>query len=80
MDDGPIIGQAAVPVLTGDTPEALAARVLAAEHKLYPAALALVAHGQAKLNGNAVELQPAVNAEVNQDQVLSSPFRLGTGY
>jgi len=43
MDDGPIIAQAAVPVLPGDTPEALAERVLAAEHKLYPQALALVA-------------------------------------
>jgi phosphoribosylglycinamide formyltransferase-1 len=43
MDNGPIIAQAAVPVLQGDTPEALAARVLAAEHLLYPKALALVA-------------------------------------
>jgi phosphoribosylglycinamide formyltransferase-1 len=40
VDDGPILGQAAVPVLTGDTEETLAARVLAAEHKLYPACLA----------------------------------------
>lgn len=80
MDDGPIIGQAAVPVMSGDTPEALAARVLASEHKLYPAALALVARGQVALNGNAVEFQPVVNAGVNQDQVLFSPFRLGNGY
>jgi phosphoribosylglycinamide formyltransferase 1 len=36
MDAGPIIGQAAVPVLAGDTPETLAARILAAEHQLYP--------------------------------------------
>ena len=43
MDDGPIIAQAAVPVLPGDTPDALAARVLAVEHRLYPWALALVA-------------------------------------
>ncbi len=43
MDNGPIIAQAAVPVLPGDTPEALGARVLAAEHLLYPKALALVA-------------------------------------
>ncbi len=43
MDDGPIIGQAAVPVLASDTPETLAARVLAQEHKLYPATLAAVA-------------------------------------
>ena len=43
MDNGPIIAQAAVPVLEGDTPEALAARVLAAEHLLYPKVLAQVA-------------------------------------
>ncbi len=40
MDDGPILAQAAVPVLPGDTPDGLAARVLAQEHRLYPAALA----------------------------------------
>jgi phosphoribosylglycinamide formyltransferase-1 len=39
LDDGPIIGQAAVPVRNGDTEETLAARVLAAEHLLYPLAL-----------------------------------------
>jgi phosphoribosylglycinamide formyltransferase-1 len=39
LDSGPILGQARVPVLPGDTPETLAARVLAAEHRLYPAAL-----------------------------------------
>ena len=43
MDSGPIIAQAAVPVSPADTPEVLAARVLAAEHILYPRALALVA-------------------------------------
>lgn len=40
LDDGPILGQARVPVLTGDTEETLAARVLEAEHVLYPACLA----------------------------------------
>lgn len=47
MDDGPIIAQAAVPVRADDTEASLAARVLAAEHRLYPAALALVASGKA---------------------------------
>jgi phosphoribosylglycinamide formyltransferase-1 len=47
VDDGPVIAQAKVPVLAGDTAETLAARVLAEEHKLYPAALALVAAGGA---------------------------------
>jgi phosphoribosylglycinamide formyltransferase-1 len=49
VDAGPIIAQAAVPVLAGDTPDALAARVLAAEHRLYPHALALLASGAARL-------------------------------
>ena len=49
MDSGPIIAQAAVPVMPGDTSESLAARVLAAEHKLYPLALRLVASGQVQV-------------------------------
>ncbi|MDB5592462.1 MAG: phosphoribosylglycinamide formyltransferase [Enterovirga sp.] len=40
LDSGPIIAQAAVPVLPGDTPETLGRRVLAEEHRLFPAALA----------------------------------------
>ena len=40
MDEGPILGQAVVPVLPGDTPDILAARVLVEEHRLYPAVLA----------------------------------------
>jgi phosphoribosylglycinamide formyltransferase-1 len=55
LDSGPIIAQAAVPVLPDDTPEALAARVLNEEHKLYPRALRLVAEGKVKLeNGHVV--------------------------
>ncbi len=45
MDEGPILAQAAVPVLAGDDPETLASRVLVAEHALYPAALAAFASG-----------------------------------
>lgn len=51
VDEGPIIAQAAVPVLEGDDEAALAARVLAAEHLLYPAALGWVASGHAWLEG-----------------------------
>ncbi|MBV0890392.1 phosphoribosylglycinamide formyltransferase [Paracoccus sp. Z118] len=47
LDDGPVLGQARVPVLAGDTPDALAARVLTAEHRLYPAVLRRFAAGQA---------------------------------
>lgn len=43
LDSGPVIAQAEVPVLPGDTAETLSARVLAEEHKLYPKALAMVA-------------------------------------
>ena len=45
MDEGPILAQAAVPVLDGDTEDTLAARVLAQEHLLYPLALAAMASG-----------------------------------
>jgi phosphoribosylglycinamide formyltransferase-1 len=54
MDDGPIIAQAAVPVNPGDTAESLAARVLEAEHKLYPHALQLVASGAVRVEGEHV--------------------------
>jgi phosphoribosylglycinamide formyltransferase-1 len=54
VDDGPIVAQAAVPVLSHDTADELAARVLAAEHRLYPHALALVASGRARVEGERV--------------------------
>lgn len=55
MDDGPIIAQAAVPVIAGDTPETLAARVLTVEHRAYPLALRLVAEGKVAMqDGRAV--------------------------
>jgi phosphoribosylglycinamide formyltransferase-1 len=46
LDDGPILGQARVPILAGDSPDALAARVLVQEHQLYPAVLRRFAAGQ----------------------------------
>ncbi len=54
MDEGPIIAQAAVAVLDSDTPASLAARVLAQEHIIYPAALARVAEGRLRVQGNRV--------------------------
>lgn len=45
LDGGPILGQARVPVLPGDTPDALAARVLEQEHRLYPMVLRRFAEG-----------------------------------
>jgi phosphoribosylglycinamide formyltransferase 1 len=54
MDTGPIVAQAAVPVLPGDTPESLGARVLEAEHRLYPHALRLVASGEVRVEDEHV--------------------------
>ena len=69
LDAGPIIAQAVVPVLPGDDAETLAARVLAAEHRLYPAALGLVASRKAVLAGNRVRLE----ASIDEAQRLWSP-------
>jgi phosphoribosylglycinamide formyltransferase 1 len=60
VDAGPIIAQAAVPVLDGDTPDMLAARVLAVEVRLYPLALGLVAGGKSALTPNGVRSAAAV--------------------
>ena len=54
LDAGPIVAQAAVPVRANDDPDSLAARVIVQEHRLYPAALALVAEGKARLEGERV--------------------------
>lgn len=51
MDEGPIIAQAAVPVLTDDTAETLAARILTVEHRVYPEALKLFAEGKVRMEG-----------------------------
>lgn len=55
LDSGPIIAQAAVPVLTDDDEERLAERTLSAEHKLYPLALRLLAEGRVTLDGAAAK-------------------------
>jgi phosphoribosylglycinamide formyltransferase-1 len=49
LDEGPAILQARVPVLDGDTPETLAARVLIEEHRIYPQALRMLASGEVQL-------------------------------
>ena len=55
VDSGPILGQAAVPVLPGDDADTLAARVLAAEHVLYPQVLRLFVEGRCRIeDGHAV--------------------------
>jgi phosphoribosylglycinamide formyltransferase-1 len=68
MDAGPIIAQAAVPVLPGDDPDSLAARVLEQEHRIYPLALRLIAEGRVRVEGNRVAVDgttPSVAALLN---------------
>ncbi len=61
VDAGPIIVQAAVPVLQSDTPETLAARVLAEEHRIYPMAVRWLAEGRVQLDGErAIVAEPDV--------------------
>jgi phosphoribosylglycinamide formyltransferase-1 len=70
MDSGPIIVQAAVPVLDADDERALAARILEAEHRCYPLAVRLIAEGRVRVSGQRVLVkdaaapgQPAINPQ-----------------
>jgi phosphoribosylglycinamide formyltransferase-1 len=56
VDTGPIVLQAAVPVLDDDTEETLSARILAEEHRIYPEAVRLFAEGRLRLEGRRVRL------------------------
>lgn len=56
LDHGPIVIQAAVPVLPGDTPDSLAARVLVQEHKIYPQAVRWFAEGKLKIADGIVNV------------------------
>ncbi len=74
MDAGPIVVQAAVPVLSDDTPDALGARVLAQEHRIYPLALKLVASGAARIEGARV----LIEGEPPAPDALLWPARLNS--
>jgi len=54
LDSGPIVAQEAVPVLSTDTPDTLAARILEAEHRLYPRAVRLLLEGRCRVEGRRV--------------------------
>ena len=58
VDSGPIVLQAAVPVLEGDTEATLSARILAEEHRLYPEAVRLYAEGRLELRDRRVLVRP----------------------
>jgi phosphoribosylglycinamide formyltransferase-1 len=70
LDSGPIVMQAAVPVLEGDDEEELAMRVLAAEHRIYPDALRLLAEGKLTIEGERVVV---AGANGDPDHALVSP-------
>jgi phosphoribosylglycinamide formyltransferase-1 len=68
-DTGPVIAQAAVPVLDGDSEESLAARILEQEHRLYPQAIQWIAEGRLWLDGRRVRL----DRPLAPDERLRSP-------
>lgn len=72
MDSGPIIVQAAVPVLTGDTPQSLASRVIQAEHRIYPLALRWLCEGKLRI----VDGRCVIDGASDIDGVLISPSNL----
>lgn len=57
VDEGPIILQAAVPILDSDTAESLAARILEQEHKIYPRAVRLFAENRLRVDGRRVLIE-----------------------
>ena len=59
VDEGPIILQAAVPILGDDSPDSLAARILVQEHRLYPRAVQLFAEGRLRVDGRRVLIDGA---------------------
>lgn len=68
VDEGPIIIQAAVPILDGDTAEILAARILVQEHKIYPRAVQLFAEGRLRVEGRRVSIE---NAKQSVEAIIS---------
>ena len=73
VDDGPIIAQAAVPVMTDDDEAALSARVLKAEHRIYPLALSLLAEGKVRMESGRAVFPGVVDDADNGGLVIASP-------
>lgn len=67
VDAGPIIAQAAVPILPDDDPERLAARVLAAEHRIYPQVVRWIAEGRVRVKGGRATVDGAAWDERGAD-------------
>lgn len=71
VDSGPIIAQAAVPVLAGDTPATLAARVLRQEHRLYPRVLRWLAEDRVRLRDDGTVAVQTDNAATEHEALVS---------
>ena len=67
LDGGPVVAQASLPIINGDTPESLAARLLPLEHRLLVATVGLIANGEIALRDNLV---------VRRGHALTAPLRL----
>lgn len=79
-DTGPIVVQAAVPVHPGDDEVQLSARILAAEHLIYPLAVRLVAEGRTRIVGNRVEIDGWQPPDPAASALCPSPDSLVRGY
>ncbi len=62
VDEGPIILQAPVPILEGDSAESLSERILREEHRIYPEAVQLYAEGRLRIEGRQVHISPTATA------------------
>jgi len=69
MDTGPVIAQAAVPILDSDTADILATRILAQEHVIYPMALRLIAEGRIRVENN----RTVIDMQAGAEKALVSP-------
>ncbi|MBT3628996.1 MAG: phosphoribosylglycinamide formyltransferase, partial [Rhodospirillaceae bacterium] len=74
VDVGPIIAQAAVPVLPGDNEDNLAARVLKQEHRLYPLAVELIARGLVHVENGRVRIEEADSRAEDAALINPPPF------
>lgn len=79
MDHGPVIIQAAVPAVPGEETDALAARILKLEHRIYPQAVQWLAQDRLRMDGRHVQLRPAHSAPVPQPEnaLVSPPLEHG---
>jgi phosphoribosylglycinamide formyltransferase 1 len=68
LDSGPIIIQAAVPVMDDDSVESLSARILAQEHVIYPKAIGLIADGRVSIDGRRVKIREQEEEEEEEEE------------